>query len=100
MRITPTQRERVRKVVREQLGRGARVWLFGSRADDRKRGGDVDLYVEAEGVDDGERLRRVIATQVALEDVFDGARVDLVVRFPDEPAKPIHTIAKRTGIEL
>lgn len=90
----------MRKAVHEQLGPGAQVWLFGSRVDDSKRGGDVDLYVEAEGMDKETRLKRVIATQIALEDVFDGAHVDLVTRFPDEDIKPIHAIAKQTGIEL
>ena len=32
------------------MGPHARIWLFGSRVDDSRRGGDVDLYVEPESV--------------------------------------------------
>ena len=46
MRLTEEQAAIIRRTVREILGDDARVWLFGSRMDDDKRGGDVDLYVE------------------------------------------------------
>jgi predicted nucleotidyltransferase len=46
MRITATQTEIITQCVHRHLGESARMWLFGSRLDDRKRGGDVDLYVE------------------------------------------------------
>jgi predicted nucleotidyltransferase len=29
----------------------ARVWLFGSRANDGKRGGDIDIAVSTDGMD-------------------------------------------------
>jgi UDP-N-acetyl-D-galactosamine dehydrogenase len=37
----------IRQRIHQHLGASAAIWLFGSRIDDRKRGGDVDLYVEA-----------------------------------------------------
>jgi len=46
MRITQAQADMIRKLLQDSLGEESKVWLFGSRVDDEKRGGDVDLYVE------------------------------------------------------
>lgn len=50
MRLTPKEAEIIRSAARQVLGAGARVYLFGSRADDAERGGDIDLYVETDDV--------------------------------------------------
>ena len=42
MRLTPDQAEAVRRRIRSQLGQQSRIWLFGSRVDDQRRGGDVN----------------------------------------------------------
>lgn len=48
MRLTASQTRLVADRVRRHLGARAKIWLFGSRLDDHKRGGDVGLYVETE----------------------------------------------------
>lgn len=47
MRLTPSQIETICSIARQTLGEGAQVSLFGSRLDDGRKGGDVDLLVEA-----------------------------------------------------
>lgn len=51
MRITQRQRTAIVEATREIFGERATVRLFGSRADDAKRGGDIDLHVQIRGVD-------------------------------------------------
>jgi hypothetical protein len=46
MRLTNTQIDIIRKATSQNFGEDALVWPFGSRLDDTKRGGDVDLYFE------------------------------------------------------
>ena len=48
MRLTPVQIDTIQTTVQRVLGGGAVVSLFGSRLDDGRKGGDVDLLIEAE----------------------------------------------------
>ena len=47
MRITEEQACIIRNVVENEFENDARIWLFGSRTDDGRRGGDVDLLIES-----------------------------------------------------
>ena len=51
MRLTEDESRIIRDTVRRRFGRNARVWLFGSRTDDTRRGGDI--AAEYTGVDKG-----------------------------------------------
>lgn len=42
MRLTPQQIQGIRQLVRNVAGEAARIRVFGSRLDDRARGGDID----------------------------------------------------------
>ncbi len=68
-----------------------RVWLFGSRVDDARRGGDIDLYLEASRPID---LKDSLALEYRLTALCD-AKVDLLIRRPGEAEKPIHVIARQ-----
>lgn len=46
MRITEYQKEQIKKNVEIIFGSASKVYLFGSRVDDNKRGGDIDLFIE------------------------------------------------------
>ncbi len=45
MRLSASEVEVMREVFRKTFGHGS-LYLFGSRTDDTKRGGDIDLYVK------------------------------------------------------
>lgn len=46
MRLAAEQIDHIISATREMLGPQPRVWLFGSRVDDTRLGGDIDLLVE------------------------------------------------------
>jgi predicted nucleotidyltransferase len=96
MRITTTQAEQAVAIIRNALGADAEVWLFGSRADDSKRGGDVDLYAETSLP--GVLLDETVRAKIALNDIF-GRSVDLVVN-NHRKSRPIYQIAREEGIRL
>jgi len=43
MRLKETERRAIVEAVREAFGQETRTYPFGSRTDDRKYGGDIDL---------------------------------------------------------
>ena len=94
MRITPAQVHLISHSIQRHLGRSARIWLFSSRLDDRKHGGDLDLYVEA----DQQPILEAVRCKVELEAQLD-LPVDLIVRGHDD-ASPIALIAKLEGRRL
>jgi predicted nucleotidyltransferase len=95
MRLTPRQIETIRGLVQATMGERSRIWLFGSRADDHRLGGDVDLYVEPERTPalwDEARCRGRLSDELDLG-------VDLVVARPGD-SRPIERIARATGVLL
>ncbi len=75
------------------------IRLFGSRGDDSAQGGDVDLYVEVEGLDvtQAAALQRYLRPR--LEDAID-LPVDLVVQQTEKAPMLVSTVARETGISL
>lgn len=96
MRISNTQAEQAVSIIRDALGADAAVWLFGSRTDDTKRGGDVDLYAETSL--SGVLLDETVRAKIALNDLF-GRSVDLVIN-NNRKSLPIYQIAREQGIRL
>lgn len=45
MRISPKEIEIIKDLASEIFGRGTKVFLFGSRIQDDKKGGDIDLLI-------------------------------------------------------
>jgi uncharacterized protein len=95
MRLTEAQINAIRQATNQNFGEGAMIWLFGSRLDDSKRGGDVDLYVEATNRN---TLMAEFRCKIALEDSLD-LSVDLIVKEPGKD-KPIYNLAKAQGVRL
>lgn len=99
MRLTTEQQHAIRELTTDLIGADAQIWLFGSRADDQRRGGDIDLLVE---VDRTLSDRVLLAARLAarLERRFQGLPVDVVLKDQATTSQQIHDIAKRTGIPL
>jgi len=99
MRLTPNQIQAIKTAAAEIFGDEAKVWLFGSRADDEKRGGDVDLLVETDHALDDSALRAARLSARVSRGMY-GRRVDVVVRAAGLFEQPIHRIAREQGVRL
>lgn len=95
MRLSPAEHHAITSILRSVDPQG-QVLLFGSRADDRRKGGDIDLlWCTSRQID----LRTQLSTQWQLEVSCD-THVDLLVQGPGEPDREIFQIARRTGVPL
>jgi predicted nucleotidyltransferase len=94
MRLSQNEVSLIRQTLAE-VDPAGRVYLFGSRVDDSRRGGDIDLFLDASRKLD---LNTTLRLQYRLISACD-VHVDLLVKSPDEADEPIHQIARR-GIAL
>ena len=99
MRLAADQITAIRQSALEVFGEGTQVWLFGSRADDSKRGGDIDLLVIPPPLGAEDRLLRKIRLLTELERRLGERKVDVVVEAEGDD-RPIVRIAHETGIRL
>lgn len=95
MRLSTAELQSVRSIL-GALDPTGRIYLYGSRTDDKRRGGDIDVYLQASRPID---LKTQLGTQYRLELACD-TRVDLLVKNPEQAMQPIHQIAVEQGILL
>lgn len=101
MRLTPLQIHSIKHVALEVFGSAAQVYLFGSRVDDQRRGGDIDLYVTQTNLSLEEQLDAKLKFLVKIKQQLGEQRIDLVFApTPGQMALPIHRMAQQTGVPL
>lgn len=99
MRLSQKQIAAIRTSVNEVFGWGAQVWLFGSRVDDRKRGGDIDLLIRPAETHITPSLADKVRFLNKLERLIGERKVDVVVEAANDP-RPIVRVAHETGVLL
>ncbi|MDO9010541.1 MAG: nucleotidyltransferase domain-containing protein [Gallionella sp.] len=99
MRLTQTQQLITKSTVERVLGTVSRVWLFGSRADDTLRGGDIDLLIETDALLPN-RAKVLCKLHGALTFALGDRKLDILLKDARTHDAPIFDIAKRTGVIL
>lgn len=98
MRLSQHEIDAIREAVAAVFGDTASIRLFGSRLDDRARGGDIDLYIEVPPVLSS--ARHEIALRRELLKRLGERRIDVVVRPFGGGGTAIDRIAIQTGAPL
>lgn len=93
MRLTQQEIEAIRSSFYEVFKNG-RIYLFGSRVDDRQKGGDIDLFVMSEGAD----LEKKIDFLVLLKQKIGDQKIDVVIS--KDRNRLIEQEALTNGVEL
>lgn len=93
MRLTPEEQIVIKAAVAAQ-DPGAEVWLFGSRADDSKRGGDIDLLIFSGAI--GTREESIIWWE--LQEKLGEQKIDIVVA--QDLSKPFVRIVMEKAVRL
>ncbi|HEX7970844.1 MAG TPA: hypothetical protein VF501_01290 [Thiobacillus sp.] len=99
MRLTTQQTRAIKQLAVQIAGAHARVRVFGSRLDDRARGGDLDLVLELpEPVANPALLAARLSARVSR--LMHGRKVDVLLAAPNLVRLPIHDVALKEGVEL
>ncbi len=99
MRLNRDEISIIRKLAKMHFGNNAKVMLFGSRADDKKRGGDIDLLViPFRKILSEEIFEKKIAMLIDLEVKLGMQNIDLLVEHEEDTREIIKTAKK--GIRI
>ena len=101
MRLTSEEITTIKTLVARHFGQDASVLLFGSRVDDNKRGGDIDLLIQTSQNKMAEIVRSEIDFLTDLEIKLGERKVDVILDYPSRKTSPgIFEIAAKTGLRL
>lgn len=103
MRMTLQQAETIRLFAHRHFGQDAEVWLFGSRADDKKKGGDYDFLIETSLNQPDIIIEHKITMIAELQSTpsFEEEKIDLIVKRRNASFDmPIYDVAKKEGVRL
>lgn len=102
-RLTPHDREGIRDAVDHACAETRAVWqsivLFGSRADSRRLGGDIDLLVTLDPAQPVDLYRFTQRLRIALEDRLGEQRIDVIVD-DGHGDNAFSSLAREKGVKL
>ncbi len=97
MRLDSEIKNKIIKYANQYFGADIKLYLFGSRVDDNKKGGDIDLYLESpKEININQQVK-------FLNDMYKNVterKIDLIIKTPSKKDKPIFHTAKQEGILL
>ncbi len=78
-----------------------KLWIFGSRANLSKKGGDLDLYIETHALSIDDAIFRKSQFLISLEESIGEQKIDIVVNTLNYPYPLlIHHIALTQGVQI
>ncbi len=95
MRLNDKQIRAIKRYFKECFGEGD-IYLFGSRADESRRGGDIDLYISTPNRDN--LVAKKLNFLVRLKREIGEQKIDVVLDWGKD--RLIDKIAKERGIRL
>ena len=93
MRISDKEKQTLVKAV-QKFDEFARIWLFGSRTDDSKKGGDIDIAVLSNKI----RMKEKIGVKRTIYNELGEQKIDLVVSAAG--TEPFFKLVTEKGIRI
>lgn len=98
MRLTKYEIDMIKKAFKETFEDG-KIYLFGSRVDDGKRGGDIDLYIDLPyKLSIKKELDKKTEFKLKLYDLIGEQKIDIIIS--KDKNRSIEKEIKKTGVEL
>ncbi len=79
MRITEIEKNVIKNAILKQ-DENAQIFLFGSRTDDKKKGGDVDILISSDKID----LMEIIKIKINIFTTLPEQKIDILIKKPNE----------------
>lgn len=105
VRLTPREIHDLTAALSEGLAKAvagawsARVWLFGSRTDPTKKGGDIDLFVDIDAtLEETSSWRRLMVGKI--HEKLGERKIDLVIRTPSSAPSALYDLILQDGVLL
>ncbi len=96
MRLTKSEIQSIKDNVNLIFGEESKVYLFGSRIDDSKHGGDIDLFIEANNLTN--KFMQKIELETKLQLALGLQKIDIIIAV--DSTRLIEKEARSTGILL
>jgi len=94
MRLNKYYQETIKRTFYDIFSFGS-IFLFGSRLDDNKKGGDIDLYLE---VDEKPSLEKKLKFLAKLKRALGEQKIDIV--FNEDSSREIEKEIKKWAVKL
>lgn len=96
MRLSKYEKKVIKQKCEQLFGKGSQIYLFGSRTDDSKRGGDIDLFIIP--TEKNDLYEKKIKFLVQLDISIGEQKIDLIIS--KDRSRIIEQGALNTGIQL
>lgn len=97
MRLPKTLKFSILKAIEESFG-NVEIYLFGSRADDTKRGGDIDIAIRTDMTREHFRKHKIVFVSLLMRMGFD-LKIDLV-QYNDSMDGLLKSEIQKKGVRL
>lgn len=99
VRLEPRDLNAICMTFKECFEKNDHLWLFGSRINPQKRGGDIDLYIEVEHFDSKKVYEQKSQFWSLLQDRLGEQKIDIVLRDPNQDLL-VYKVACQEGVQL
>jgi hypothetical protein len=101
IRLTSYEKKIISDAFRNHFGLEDHIWLFGSRANPLKRGGDIDLYIETNEATATRVHEQKLAFVNELWLKLGEQKIDVIIRLLNSDFYlPIYDAAKTEGVQI
>lgn len=101
MRLNPFERQTLRTAAQTCFDAQAVVRLFGSRLDDSRKGGDIDLLIATNLTDPAQIARAHSRFLAQVYASLGEQKIDVLIDYPHRQQElPVYRIAREQGVVL
>ncbi len=99
VRLSNQQLTAIKESVKSVLGENVQIYIFGSRADLNKKGGDIDILVISKDISsEKEKFSAKMEILRNLYKKLGERKIDLIIT--NKPEKDIEKIAVKKGVKI